>query len=118
MDMVKCFSLMEIVTRECGREVSSMAEESILGRVESFLKDSFGLTSGKEKEYYTILMDLGLKDTGGMIFEMKIIVSLKNESFLITFNGFYYLLLEYLVCLLYTSPSPRDLSTSRMPSSA
>ena len=24
----------------------------------------------------------------------------------------------YLLCLLYTSPSPRDLSTSRMPSSA
>ena len=26
--------------------------------------------------------------------------------------------LEFGVCLLYTSPSPRDLSTSRMPSSA
>ena len=25
---------------------------------------------------------------------------------------------EYYACLLYTSPSPRDLSTSRMPSSA
>ena len=25
---------------------------------------------------------------------------------------------DYLACLLYTSPSPRDLSTSRMPSSA
>ena len=25
---------------------------------------------------------------------------------------------EFLLCLLYTSPSPRDLSTSRMPSSA
>ena len=25
---------------------------------------------------------------------------------------------EILICLLYTSPSPRDLSTSRMPSSA
>ena len=24
----------------------------------------------------------------------------------------------YIICLLYTSPSPRDLSTSRMPSSA
>ena len=24
----------------------------------------------------------------------------------------------YFICLLYTSPSPRDLSTSRMPSSA
>ena len=29
-----------------------------------------------------------------------------------------YILAEYLSCLLYTSPSPRDLSTSRMPSSA
>ena len=27
-------------------------------------------------------------------------------------------MLEYIDCLLYTSPSPRDLSTSRMPSSA
>ena len=27
-------------------------------------------------------------------------------------------LLKYDTCLLYTSPSPRDLSTSRMPSSA
>ena len=27
-------------------------------------------------------------------------------------------LLKYMFCLLYTSPSPRDLSTSRMPSSA
>ena len=25
---------------------------------------------------------------------------------------------NYIICLLYTSPSPRDLSTSRMPSSA
>ena len=25
---------------------------------------------------------------------------------------------KYYICLLYTSPSPRDLSTSRMPSSA
>ena len=25
---------------------------------------------------------------------------------------------QYYICLLYTSPSPRDLSTSRMPSSA
>ena len=28
------------------------------------------------------------------------------------------ILVEYNACLLYTSPSPRDLSTSRMPSSA
>ena len=35
--------------------------------------------------------------------------SLKGEEFP---------LIEYTPCLLYTSPSPRDLSTSRMPSSA
>ena len=29
-----------------------------------------------------------------------------------------FLFMGYIVCLLYTSPSPRDLSTSRMPSSA
>ena len=38
---------------------------------------------------------------------------LKKISFVEEFNN--YLLLS---CLLYTSPSPRDLSTSRMPSSA
>ena len=32
--------------------------------------------------------------------------------------GTSFLLLLYHICLLYTSPSPRDLSTSRMPSSA
>ena len=30
----------------------------------------------------------------------------------------FYVALGYKACLLYTSPSPRDLSTSRMPSSA
>ena len=35
----------------------------------------------------------------------------KNETLLETLN-------EVITCLLYTSPSPRDLSTSRMPSSA
>ena len=32
--------------------------------------------------------------------------------------GIRHLIMDFGVCLLYTSPSPRDLSTSRMPSSA
>ena len=32
--------------------------------------------------------------------------------------AYYYILLHFLVCLLYTSPSPRDATLSRMPSSA
>ena len=44
---------------------------------------------------------------------------LKNKINLgLDLQGGSYLLLEVQLCLLYTSPSPRDLSTSRMPSSA
>ena len=47
--------------------------------------------------------------------KQKILVSKKNffESFFsgVLFHGFY-------LCLLYTSPSPRDATLSRMPSSA
>ena len=41
-----------------------------------------------------------------------------NSQFFIMFEPGYFLNGQYTVCLLYTSPSPRDLSTSRMPSSA
>ena len=39
-------------------------------------------------------------------------------SFQAVQNNFFNLMIWALICLLYTSPSPRDLSTSRMPSSA
>ena len=44
----------------------------------------------------------------------------KHEKAIIQleFNEYFELLIAYTDCLLYTSPSPRDLSTSRMPSSA
>ena len=47
----------------------------------------------------------------------------KSENKPIIVRVLYYLvpislLVGFYVCLLYTSPSPRDLSTSRMPSSA
>ena len=42
-----------------------------------------------------------------------------NKPFYVLNDGDHiYLLDDNLHCLLYTSPSPRDLSTSRMPSSA
>ena len=46
-------------------------------------------------------------------------ITLLSQIFFATFFGFLGLLIALpLTCLLYTSPSPRDLSTSRMPSSA
>ena len=47
--------------------------------------------------------------------ELKNLILFSNKvTPLISIRGFGI----FLVCLLYTSPSPRDLSTSRMPSSA
>ena len=50
-----------------------------------------------------------LYDKNGKPYEKR--KSIPNES---TTNN----KMEIMACLLYTSPSPRDLSTSRMPSSA
>ena len=47
----------------------------------------------------------GVYDQAGWIFDMKQLPSGED-------------IVPYFTCLLYTSPSPRDLSTSRMPSSA
>ena len=46
---------------------------------------------------------------------VKIIRLLWTSNDFVTFKGEYF---QIKSCLLYTSPSPRDLSTSRMPSSA
>ena len=48
----------------------------------------------------------------------QILESLENEKDLNNSVESYQQLLKLNNCLLYTSPSPRDLSTSRMPSSA
>ena len=47
----------------------------------------------------------------------KILDDKKGGNFLIK-NLANYTIKQAYICLLYTSPSPRDLSTSRMPSSA
>ena len=62
-----------------------------------------GITGWLYKNIFASMSDFG--SIGGAI-----------KSILIAFLTV--VLLYFLTCLLYTSPSPRDLSTSRMPSSA
>ena len=53
--------------------------------------------------------------------EKGLIEELQNFSPISDYTGkleLHFIGEEYRFCLLYTSPSPRDLSTSRMPSSA
>ena len=48
----------------------------------------------------------------------KIDTDLFKDGFSIRLDNLGSFIGQYIDCLLYTSPSPRDLSTSRMPSSA
>ena len=63
-----------------------------------------------------MLLDLGRNDAG----KVSKINSVKvTESFVIEkYSHVMHIVSNVVGCLLYTSPSPRDLSTSRMPSSA
>ena len=98
---------------------------SLLIKISS-LFDKINLTIGRNISWFIIMM---------VIVQLSIVMAryiygigfLKLQELLIYLHGSLftlaagYTLLEdehVRVCLLYTSPSPRDLSTSRMPSSA
>ena len=103
----------------------------IINTVRSFY---LGLTG--EENYYHVLNDLdpayhGTKPYHYLEFWTTVVIDscvpgLVAERFRLVVNSLFYLtsligilaLMERYDCLLYTSPSPRDLSTSRMPSSA
>ena len=61
------------------------------------------------------ISDCGLLSEMGKKQALKILNLVKGKSY---FAGDARVWAAVIVCLLYTSPSPRDLSTSRMPSSA
>ena len=88
----------------------------------------FGFKEGRKYSYdplaswlLPLLIDntLGLGDIRRLVSSVDNIEDLAFEASKVDINVSDY---EYLrlihICLLYTSPSPRDLSTSRMPSSA
>ena len=85
----------------------------LIGTVDWYVKNTDDLlldrpiptTSG----FVTVVQNVGEVRNTGVDFSLTgVILNNKNFSWSSTFN----------LCLLYTSPSPRDLSTSRMPSSA
>ena len=70
-----------------------------------------GLTTGKDEMHIIVIDELGdITGAPGTILEKH--SNLSKMLGAVTDSG------DNNYCLLYTSPSPRDLSTSRMPSSA
>ena len=75
-----------------------------------------------ESQVAIMFLDLNMPRLSGFEFLKtlsilpKVIVTTAYKEFAL--EGYELNVADYLLCLLYTSPSPRDLSTSRMPSSA
>ena len=82
--------LLELTLLKMGLDVDSAAT----------LAQARALLAGAEREYQLVLTDMRLPDGLGLELVREVSASFRNT------------------CLLYTSPSPRDATLSRMPSSA
>eukprot|EP00831_Metopus_contortus_P049380 TRINITY_DN40752_c0_g1_i1.p2 TRINITY_DN40752_c0_g1~~TRINITY_DN40752_c0_g1_i1.p2 ORF type:complete len:106 (+),score=17.46 TRINITY_DN40752_c0_g1_i1:28-318(+) len=78
--------------------------------VRVFLVSLFFFTVGVSRSSGATLRGLTIEDESSTV---RIALSERVPFNVVRVDGN-----EVLICLLYTSPSPRDLSTSRMPSSA
>mgnify|MGYP005660986305 CR=1 FL=1 len=104
--LIKNINSFKRITKESHKILFSMARILVLSGLIVYLQDILGLI-----ELYNIGKTLFLQ---GIL--VTVIISLILSFFTIDIIHDY--LLGIITCLLYTSPSPRDLSTSRMPSSA
>ena len=95
----------------------------LLNKIQNILKDNLvicniGLPSQElykindQPNFFYMLGSMGLSSSIGLG------LSLSQNKNVVSIDGDGSVLMNMNTCLLYTSPSPRDLSTSRMPSSA
>ena len=107
---IKFTDKLNILTGETGA-----GKSLILSSIELFISKRFPKEL-KRKKNENLEIILEIQDDHEIIL-LKRLVNYKNQSqYYINMTESNYE--EIIGCLLYTSPSPRDLSTSRMPSSA
>jgi len=93
---------------------TSGIRESVLERIDQFTELSLNwIRAGTDFANWTTFLDFALTGAAFAYYPDASLTSYTNYVLENT-NA----TLAYKACLLYTSPSPRDLSTSRMPSSA
>ena len=79
---------------------------------------SFSKFDGLLDRTTTANLSFGLVKRNFVLIVLMLLTIIPPHSRMLSTLDFFNLLISLLCCLLYTSPSPRDLSTSRMPSSA
>ena len=93
----------------------STLTNALLGEERFIVYDEAGTTrDAVSAEFVFNKKEFILTDTAGIRKKGKVIATIEKFSIIKTLSS----IESSNVCLLYTSPSPRDLSTSRMPSSA
>ena len=99
------------------------AREDLVNRLLSIAKQQGRSLYGLVNEIFELAIraeDLGV-NLQKAFEERWILKKARKDGFILVPEGLWYEMAEIAYqnsCLLYTSPSPRDLSTSRMPSSA
>ena len=74
-------------------------------------KPLVAIIMGSDSDWPTMRMAAETLEALGVAYEAKVVSAHRTPGLMNSFAA-------EAACLLYTSPSPRDLSTSRMPSSA
>ena len=97
------------------------SENNLSDEIVDALKNSFQFDL-RRKDFIGPQIGEELRDQGGLGILAAMLVMMVYIMFRFQFKfaigALLALVHDVLICLLYTSPSPRDLSTSRMPSSA
>ena len=98
---------------------------TVLIELKEKLKEFYGSCSGIVLPIVKFLLALavfrGINSNLGylkMLDSMYVVLILSLICAILPLNGMVFLAMLVIICLLYTSPSPRDPKTSRMPSSA
>ena len=96
---------------------ATLSGKGVLGQIKGYLSlIPIFLATRKKGSFIKNIVDYVLPKSGEGPSEKTRISGYYNLRFYLTQQNKIYL--SKVICLLYTSPSPRDLSTSRMPSSA
>ena len=103
MNFIDLDTKIETIEKQTVSQIFKLKGEKYFRAIE--VETVLSLLNSKEKD---LVLSLG----GGSFLDEKIRKYVKN------FSSSFWLNWRPSTCLLYTSPSPRDLSTSRMPSSA